>query len=31
MVALRDADGTLIGYYEKHELRSPETMERYAF
>ena len=31
LVALRDADGTLIGYYEKHELRSPETMERYAF
>jgi Cft2 family RNA processing exonuclease len=21
----------LIGYYEKHEFRSPETMERYAF
>ena len=31
MVALRDADGTLIGYYEKHAFRSPETMERYAF
>ena len=31
MVALRNADGTLIGYYEKHEFRSPETMERYAF
>ena len=31
MVALRDADGTLIGYYEKHAYRSPETMERYAF
>lgn len=31
MVALRDADGELIGYYEKHELRSPETMKRYAF
>ena len=29
--ALRDEDGTLIGYYEKHEFRSPETMERYAF
>ena len=28
---LRDADGTLIGYYEKHEFRSPETIERYAF
>ena len=26
MVALRDADGTLIGYYEKHEYRSSETM-----
>ena len=31
MVALRADDGTLIGYYEKHEFRSPETMERYAF
>ena len=31
MVALRDADGTLIGYYEKHEFRSPETMPRYDF
>ena len=31
MVALRDDDGNLIGYYEKHEFRSPETMERYAF
>ena len=29
MVALRDADGTLIGYYEKHEYRSPETMKLY--
>lgn len=29
MVALRDADGTLIGYYEKHEYRAPETMKRY--
>lgn len=27
--ALRDADGTLIGYYEKHEYRSPETMKLY--
>lgn len=29
MVALRDTDGTLIGYYEKHEYRSPETMKLY--
>ena len=29
MVALRDADGTLIGYYEKHDSRKPETMKRY--
>jgi len=25
MVALRDDDGTLIGYYEKHEYRNKET------
>lgn len=31
MVALRDEDGTLIGYYEKHEYRDPETMKRYDF
>ena len=31
MVALRDEDGTLIGYYEKHEYRDPETMPRYDF
>ena len=31
MVALRDASGTLIGYYEKHDSRKAETMERYAF
>ncbi len=31
MVALRDKDGRLIGYYEKHEFRDPETMNRYAF
>lgn len=31
MVALRDADGTLIGYYEKHEYRNIETDERYHF
>ena len=26
MVALRDEDGGLIGYYEKHEYRTPETV-----
>ena len=31
MVALREEDGTLIGYYEKHESRSLETMPRYDF
>ncbi len=31
MVALRDTDGTLLGYYEKHEFRTPETMKRYHF
>lgn len=31
MVALRDDDGTLIGYYEKHEYRNAETAERYDF
>lgn len=31
MVALRDGDGTLIGYYEKHEYRNPETAEAYHF
>lgn len=31
MVALRDEDGTLIGYYEKHEYRNVETSEMYAF
>ena len=29
--SLRDEDGTLIGYYEKHEYRNPETMPRYDF
>lgn len=29
MVALRDETGSLIGYYEKHEYRSPETMALY--
>lgn len=31
MVALRDEDGTLIGYYEKHEYRNAETDSRYQF
>ncbi len=31
MVALRDADGRLIGYYEKHEYRNVETAELYDF
>lgn len=31
MVALRDDDGKLIGYYEKHEYRNQETMELYDF
>lgn len=29
MVALRDEDGKLIGYYEKHEYRDRETMALY--
>ena len=29
MVALRDAQGRLLGYYEKHECRTPETAARY--
>ena len=29
MVALRDDDGTLIGYYEKHEYRNRETVGFY--
>ena len=29
MVALRDGGGALIGYYEKHEYRSRETMALY--
>ncbi|MDE7362408.1 MAG: PAS domain-containing protein [Oscillospiraceae bacterium] len=29
MVALRDENGGLIGYYEKHEYRNAETMPRY--
>lgn len=31
MVALRDEDGALIGYYEKHEYRARETMGLYEF
>lgn len=31
MVALRDGAGKLIGYYEKHEYRNPETMGLYDF
>lgn len=31
MVALRDEDGTLIGYYEKHEYRNVETAVPYDF
>lgn len=31
MVALRDEDGTLIGYYEKHEYRDQETAKQYDF
>lgn len=29
MIALRDESGNLIGYYEKHEYRNPETTPRY--
>lgn len=29
MVALRDDNGTLIGYYEKHEYRNKETAKLY--
>ncbi len=31
MVALRDEEGTLIGYYEKHEYRSKESAKLYDF
>ena len=31
MVALRDDDGRLIGYYEKHEYRNRETEKLYHF
>lgn len=30
MVALRSDDGTLVGYYEKHEYRNIETAELYS-
>lgn len=29
MVAMRGENGELIGYYEKHEFRNPETMMKY--
>lgn len=29
MIALRDGDGALIGYYEKHEYRNRETAKLY--
>lgn len=29
MIALRNADGVLIGYYEKHEYRNRDTSELY--
>lgn len=31
MVALRDGEGRLIGYYEKHAYRTPETAQTYDF
>ncbi len=31
MVALRDDGDNLVGYYEKHEYRNNETMEKYDF
>ncbi len=31
MIALRDAEGKLIGYYEKHEYRDRETRKKYDF
>ncbi|MGN0106967.1 MAG: fatty acid/phospholipid synthesis protein PlsX [Hominilimicola sp.] len=31
MVALRDDEGNLIGYYEKHEYRNKETAKPYQF
>lgn len=31
MVALRDSEENLIGYYEKHEYRTKDTMKLYDF
>ena len=31
MIALRDDDGTLIGYYEKHAYKNRETQKMYYF
>lgn len=31
IVALRNSEGNLIGYYEKHEYRNPETAKIYNF
>lgn len=31
MVALRDDEGNVIGYYEKHEYRNPERAKIYDF
>lgn len=31
MIALRDDNGNLIGYYEKHEFRTLDTTEKYFF
>ena len=31
MIALRADDGTLIGYYEKHEFRDAETRKLHDF
>ena len=31
MIALRDDEGNLIGYYEKHEYRNAETAQFYQF
>lgn len=31
MIALRDDEGNLIGYYEKHEYRNAETAKFYQF
>lgn len=30
MIALRDDSGNLIGYYEKHENRTPENLKPYS-